>query len=144
MKKSNLDEMQEQTLLRIEHYACWTAYWCLCISIIVQVLMGAYLDHILGEVFSLAVSSLYMLFACLRHGIWDRKLKPTFKANLLCSLAAGVFMGIVFWVAPVSQKFSMRPLFAIGLACFVFLFSLGVLSLCSYFYKKQSAKLEQE
>ena len=27
MKKSNLDEMQEQELLKIEHNGCWLAFW---------------------------------------------------------------------------------------------------------------------
>ena len=28
-KKSNLDEMQELELLKIEHNGCWLAFWCL-------------------------------------------------------------------------------------------------------------------
>ena len=27
MKKSNLDEIQEQELLKIEHNGCWLAFW---------------------------------------------------------------------------------------------------------------------
>ncbi len=32
MKKNNLDERQEQTLLRIEHNGCWLSFWGLMIA----------------------------------------------------------------------------------------------------------------
>ena len=35
-RKNNLDEMQEQELLKIEHNGCWLAFWGLLISMIVQ------------------------------------------------------------------------------------------------------------
>ena len=35
-KKSNLDEMQELELLKIEHNGCWLAFWLLLASLIVQ------------------------------------------------------------------------------------------------------------
>ena len=35
-RKSNLDEMQEQELLKIEHNGCWLAFWGLLIVMIIQ------------------------------------------------------------------------------------------------------------
>ena len=35
-KKNNLDEMQEQKLLKIEHNGCWLAFWGLFIVLIAQ------------------------------------------------------------------------------------------------------------
>ena len=32
-KKSNLDEMQEQELLKVEHNGCWIAFWGLLAAI---------------------------------------------------------------------------------------------------------------
>ena len=34
-KKSNLDEMQEQELLKVEHNGCWIAFWGLLAAIII-------------------------------------------------------------------------------------------------------------
>ena len=39
MKKNNLDEMQEQELLKIEHNGCWLAFWGL---LAVMAACGAY------------------------------------------------------------------------------------------------------
>lgn len=36
MKKNNLDEMQEQELLKIEHNGCWLAFWGLLAVMAVQ------------------------------------------------------------------------------------------------------------
>ena len=33
-KKSNLDERQEQGLLKIEHNGCWLAFWGLLIAML--------------------------------------------------------------------------------------------------------------
>ena len=41
MKKSNLDEMQEQALLRIEHTGCCLVFWGLLAAMAVQGVMGA-------------------------------------------------------------------------------------------------------
>lgn len=35
-KKSNLDEMQEQELLKVEYNGCWIAFWGLLAAIIIQ------------------------------------------------------------------------------------------------------------
>ena len=41
-KKSNLDEMQEQELLKVEHNGCWIAFWGLLAAIIIQsILFGS-------------------------------------------------------------------------------------------------------
>ena len=34
--KNNLDEMQEQELLKIEHNGCWLAFWGLLVTMIVE------------------------------------------------------------------------------------------------------------
>ena len=40
MKKNNLDEMQEQALLKIEHNGCWLAFWGLLAVMAIQMVMG--------------------------------------------------------------------------------------------------------
>ena len=92
-KQNNLDEMQEQKLLHIEHTCCWLAIWCLVAAITIQGLMGCYLDHILGEIVCLFLLCVHMVTACLKQGIWDRKLVPNWKNNILCALCASLFIG---------------------------------------------------
>ena len=146
MKKNNLDEMQEQTMLMIEHNGFWIAFWGLTAVIVVQALLGGYLDHIMGELAILVVLCFYTVFGCLKHGIWDRKLKPDRKTNLLVSLAAGAFIGIFYWIR--LGKWFTNPMYllitAFGAALAIFLLTFGLLSLCSHFYRKRRSKLDQE
>ena len=146
MKKNNLDEMQEQKMLMIEHNGFWIAFWGLTAVIVVQALLGGYLDHIMGELAILVVLCFYTVFGCLKHGIWDRKLKPDRKTNLLVSLAAGAFIGIFYWIR--LGKWFTNPMYllitAFGAALAIFLLTFGLLSLCSHFYRKRRSKLDQE
>lgn len=144
MKKTNLDEMQEQTLLRIEHNTCWLAFWLLSIVIVVQILIGGFLDHILGEVLCLGLISLYILFACLKNGIWDRNLKPSAGTNLMCSLIAGSVVGILEFIqlTRLDNPNALPTSLILGLS--VFVLSIAVWSLCSFLYKKRAEKLERE
>lgn len=96
-RKNNLDEMQEQKLLNIEHNACWLCFWGLLAVIYIQVAMGnSDIRSIGGESLILLMSAGYILFACLKNGIWDRNLKPNRKTNLELSLLSGLVFG-VFW-----------------------------------------------
>lgn len=95
--KNNLDERQEQMLLRIEHHGCWFAFWGLFAAIMVQqVVYGAdSLAYNAGELIIFFPLTIYLVASCIRHGIWDRRLKPTSKTNLLLSLGGGLCAGIV-------------------------------------------------
>ena len=146
MKKSNLDEMQEQTLLHIEHNCCWLAIWSLAASITVQGILGCYLDHILGEVICLFLVCTYMAISCLKQGIWDRKILPCRKNNLLCSLTASAFIGIFSYFLLSGKPIPRERVTSITLAlmAFVFLLSMAVLSILTVIYKKRSEVLEKE
>ena len=71
MKKSNLDEMQEQALLKIEHNGCWLAFWGLLAAMALQMVMRVPGRQMLGEWIVFMALSLYIVIACLRKG------KPT-------------------------------------------------------------------
>ena len=144
MKKSNLDEMQEQKLLQIEHTAFWLIFWLLSIAIVGQILIGGYLDHILGEVICLWIVSIYILIRCLKNGIWDRNLKPRVGTNLMYSSVAGLIVGITEYsqLTRIEKPNTLYSSLILGLSVFVLAF--GVLSLCSYIYKKRLNTLEQE
>lgn len=146
--KNNLDEMQEQTLLKIESRGMWIAFYGLVLSLLVHVLIGGEQvgRSILGESILLLILSLYIAISCLRHGIWDRKLRPTPKTNLILSVAAGVAVGIA-----VSVRSYLNYHAAIGSAA-VFLFCGGMtfvlcfiaMTACAKLYEKKKSKLEAE
>ena len=99
MKKkthSNLDEMQELELLKIEHNGCWLTFWLLLAAMVVQsIAFGA------GDFRAIAVEwivfmilALYLAIACARRGIWDRKIAMSTRNNLIISALAGAALGI--------------------------------------------------
>lgn len=94
--KNNLDERQEQVLLKIEHYGCAIAFWGLLIVILVEEFV---LNHdfrtIVGEWTVFMVLSVYLYVASMKNGIWDRVLKPNFRTNLILSLIAGLVFGLL-------------------------------------------------
>lgn len=95
--KNNLDEMQEQKLLKIEHNGMWLAFCALLAAIIIQAFIGEanFGEKTIGENIILLILSLYISISCAKNGIWDRKLKPTALTNFLVSCAAGIFTGLM-------------------------------------------------
>lgn len=146
--KNNLDEMQEQTLLKIESRGMWITFYGLALFILAQVIIGGKQARfaILGESILLLILSLYICISCLRHGIWDRRLRPTPKTNVLMSVAAGLAVGIAF---SVRTYLDFRK--AVGSAC-VFLFCavltfalcFAALTVCAKLYEKNQSRLENE
>lgn len=146
--KNNLDEMQEQTLLKIESRGVWLAFYGLALSIVMQILIGGKQMGfaILGESILLLILSLYMVIACLRHGIWDRRLHPTPKTNTVISVFAGIFVGIAFGVRSYVDYHAAVGSICVFLFCAAFSFALcfAALTACSKIYEKKQAQLETE
>ena len=94
--KNNLDAMQEQELLKIEHNGCWLSFWGLLAAIVIQSFAFGNMDFktLAGEWIVFMVLSLYLAIACVRKGIWDRRLQMNRNTNLIVSAAAAVAMGI--------------------------------------------------
>ena len=93
--KSNLDEMQEQKLLKIEHNGYWLGFWGLLAAILIQsALDPGNIRAMVGEFVVFTLMGAYMVLDCMRNGIWDRKLKPNWQTNLKLSLLAGVLFGV--------------------------------------------------
>lgn len=145
MKKTNLDEMQEQELLKIEHNGCWLAYWGLLAMIAVQMLMGAPGSQVLGEWIVLMVFCFYIAVACLRKGIWGRRLKAGWKTNLVGSLIAAVVTGIL---VTLSNPYLSEPLDYVLVAGltggFTFVLCFTALSVCTKLYHNRRNKLDKE
>ena len=145
MKKSNLDEMQERELLKIEHNGCWMAYWGLLAAMVIQMVMRVPGAQMLGEWIIFVIMSLYICIACMRKGIWDRRLKANWKTNLVISLLAAVAVAVL---VVLSNPYLSEPLdyvLTAGLTGgFTFVLCFISLSLSMKLYKKRREKLDQE
>ena len=145
MKKNNLDELQEQELLKIEHNGCCLAFWGLLVVMAVQMVMRVPGRQMLGEWIVFMALSLYIAIACLRKGIWDRRLKASRKTNLIVSLLAAVATGIL---VTLSNPYLSEPLDYVLVAGisggFTFLLCFAALSISMKLYKKRREKLEKE
>ena len=146
MKKSNLDEMQELALLKIARNGCWFAFWGLLAAMGIQMLLGVPGKAILGEWIIFIALGVYLVAACLRHGIWDRHLKANPKTNLAVSAVAGVAMSIFFGILFRENVWELLDYLLIsaipGVAVFILCF--GLLTVCSALYKKRREKLDRE
>ena len=129
MKKSNLDEMQEQALLRIEHTGCWLAF-----------------RELAGEWIVFMGLALYLAVSCLHKGIWDRKLKANRKTNLIVSLIAGIGVGV--FDAVLFLRYDMQwpglALIAVIPAVITFVLCFAALTVSAAIYKKRREKLDRE
>ena len=148
-KKSNLDERQEQALLKIEHNGCWLAFWGLLIAMAVQLVINRFGDFkiLAGEWFVFMAMCLYISWDCMRNGIWDRKLKPNAKTNLLASLLAGVAFGMLMFIS-ILKNFPDKPVGAAAGGVFsasvIFGICFATLSISAKCYRKRQEQLEKE
>lgn len=149
MKKSknNLDEMQEKKLLQIEHNAFWIAFWGLFAAIYIQIAIGnGGFERLGGEIVMMLILSVYLGVSCVKNGIWDRKLKPNFKTNIILSTISGLAVG-VFWFLLTYQKYhKFVGSLATGVFMFVVIcvFTIVVLSIVTAAYQHRKKKLEDE
>lgn len=147
-RKSNLDEMQELQLLKIESRGFWIGFFALFAAIMAQIFLFGqeFADHTLGELIALLCMALYLIGGCLRNGIWDRHLQATPAANISLSLLAGAVTGL--FNAIVSYRNYQSAAGAIAVFVVFFLLVGAVLSvvlcLCSALYHKRRKQLEEE
>lgn len=102
-KKNQLDEMQEQTMRKIESHGFWLLWYSLLAAWIVQTVFGA-ADKAAGEWVVFMIGCIYMVVACLRNGLWERHFSDTPLANAVYSLVAAVAVTLIsgfssgYWV----------------------------------------------
>ncbi len=147
-RKSNLDERQEQVLLQIESRGFWLAYILLLAAIIVQsIVTGFDLKAMAGEWITFFIMCVYLGAGCMKNGIWDRKLNPDPKYNLICSLVAGLVFGACMFLG-VYLKFPDKPVGSIAAGVFsglmVFVLCFVALSVAAARIKKVQKALEAE
>jgi len=146
--KNNLDEMQEQKLLQIEHNCCWFCFWGLLVAMIVEliVLGPENWKALAAEWIIFMCMCLYLSIACMKQGIWDRRLKATPLTNLLMSLGAAFIIGVCFFVVSYKNWGYLSGAIATAVFCFVITFVLCfiALTIAAHIYQVKSRKLEEE
>lgn len=148
MKNNNLDEMQEQELLKIEHNGCWLAFWGLLAVMAVQQLIFGVDDPkmIAGEWIVFFVLCLYLAGAYIRRGIWDRRIGMSTKNNLILSAAAALVFGI-FSAAVIFRNYHMpagTAAAAIITAVITFVLCFAALTIAMKQTEKRRKELEEE
>lgn len=88
-KHENLDEMQKQTLLKIESRGFGVLWVLLLAALIIESLLGFTPREMAAEWFIFMLGCAYALISDLRAGIWDRHLKPNTKTNAAVSVVGG-------------------------------------------------------
>ena len=145
-RNSNLDEMQEQKLLKIERNGAWFLFWALLAAMIIQMILGGkdVWRTIAAEWIVFMCFCVYIVIACIKNGIWDRKLKPTLKTNILVSLIAGGVCGLISFVSSYLNYDDLLSAVITGIFLFagVFALSLAALAASTALYKKRLSKLE--
>ena len=146
MSKNNLDEMQEQKLLKIEHNSTWLSFWGLLAAIVIQVCLGANFYQIAAEWTIFMILAIYLCVGCLKAWIWDRKLKPTLKTNIIVSLIAAVITGLIFGITNyIKYKDMTVSLATIGIiAALVLLLCFAALEISRLIYRKRTSTLESK
>lgn len=145
-RKSNLDEMQEQKLLKIEHIGCWIAFWGLLLAMLVQMFIYGpeNAGYAAGEWIVFMVLAVYLVISCIKNGIWDRKIMPDMKSNVIVScIASAVMAGLMFAVTYKNYK-ALYGSIATGVFTFIMMFVLvlAVLSAAASIYRNRVNKLE--
>jgi len=130
---SVLDEREMMDMYRIEHTGFFAAYILLCIAVVVQMLLGAPLRQLAGELAVLLTVSVGMIIAYARKGIWDTHSRPSRRGN--AAYSASCAAGVALIVAAMRGSFlwgliSGGAMFAL---CFALLSLMG-----AYISRRQS------
>lgn len=145
--KNNLDERQEQMLLKIECWGCWLAFWGLLAAMFIQMIIDRDgIRYILGEWIVFMTLAFYLLISCMRNGIWDRHLKPNKKTNMIGSLLAGVVTGVLYFLIYRNRGAETGDClwFALFMAVITFVLCFAALEISAIVYKKRLDRIENQ
>lgn len=141
-KHDNLDEMQKQTLLKIESRGFCVLWVLLLAALIIESLLGFAPREMAAEWFIFMLGSAYSVISDLRAGIWDRHLKANTKTNAAVSVVGGaaVFVWMLIKFAEFGAGIAVLLAAIMGVCTWVLCFALLQLSMKAY--KKRHAELE--
>lgn len=140
-KRNNLDEMQKQTLLKIESRGFWVL-WVLLAALIIESLLGFAPREMAAEFFIFMLGCAYSLISDLRAGIWDRHLKANTKTNVVVSVAGGVAVFAWGLIKFAALGMGVAVLWAVFLGACTWVLCFALLQLSMKAYKKRHAELE--
>lgn len=148
-RKSNLDEMQELKLLKIESRGFWIGFFGLFAAIAAQVFFyGAEStgNMAAGEFIVFLCMAVYLIAGCLHNGIWDRHLRATPTVNIGLSLLAAAIGGLFNAVLSYRNYQSISGAFAVFIVYFLMLSAVLSITLCisSALYHRRKKRLEEE
>lgn len=129
------DEREMQEMYRIEHRGLWAMYTLLCASVVVQLLFGADMVQMAGEMTVIFIVSVGMIIAYARRGIWDANGRPSTRGNALYAAISAVGVGVVV----LGRGRNPAAALASGAAMFVLCFALLTL-LMRYVQRRQEAQ----
>ena len=137
-KPSVLDEREMLEMYRVEHFGLWLMYGLLCAAVVVQIFGGATLSQMGGELAVIMISSVAMVIANVRRGIWDTNSRPSMRGNAAYSLGAGVCVAVLL----IAKSGNVPAALLAGLSTAALVFAALTL-LMRYMLKKQ-AKAEKD
>ena len=141
-KRENLDEMQKQTLLKIESRGFWALWVLLLAALIIESLLGFTLREMAAEFFIFMLGCAYALISDLRAGIWDRHLKANTKTNAAVSVVGGAAIFVWGLIKFVEFGMGAAVLLAVFMAACTWVLCFALLQLSMKAYKKRHAELE--
>ena len=92
---SQLDEMQQAKLLKINSNGMNLCYIGLLAAILIQWLARRDFSAIMGEVIVFFLLVFYITGASIYEGLWSSKVKPSIRSNLLISLIPAAAVGVL-------------------------------------------------
>ena len=141
-KRENLDEMQKQTLLKIESCGFWALWVLLLAALIIESLLGFTLREMAAEFFIFMLGCAYSILSDLRAGIWDRHLKANTKTNAVVSLTGGAAIFVWGLIKFAEFGVGVAVLLAVFMGVCTWVLCFATLQLSMQAYKKRHAELE--
>ena len=141
-KRENLDEMQKQTLLKIESRGFWALWVLLLAALIIESLLGFTLREMAAEFFIFMLGCAYSIISDLRAGIWDRHLKANTKTNAVVSLTGGAAIFVWGLIKFAEFGVGVAVLLAVFMGVCTWALCFATLQLSMQAYKKRHAELE--
>ena len=130
-KKNLFDEMQEQTMRRIEARGFWLLWAGLLLAILVQIVLRTPSSQ-----WVVMVGCCYSLIECLRNGLWDRHICANTTTNVAGSLLACVAVTVVTGLAYGYWLIALIPGVITGVLSFV------LLQVCMHVAEKRRKELD--
>ena len=133
-------------MLTIESRGFWLVWSLLLAVLLGEGMLGFTMREMAGTWVVFMIGCVYIIAACLRAGLWSRRIKNNTGTNVLLSLVGAAAIGVFTFVR--MSAFDV-PL-AIHLACaaiaagFTFALTLAALLLCGAAYNKRHEELEKE